>query len=500
MKSNETSLSFSKRIKEKLNTGALSSFFTGKWYPVVVAALVLIGHSFELEIYTCLINMLLLALAMFTSPSVRPLIIVLCTFTWQLPLAHSPAGPVWSDYFMSGAAPFFFGISVLLAAGSLVFAAVKFKIFSGLSFRSTPLLLSLTIFAGAFVLGGIFSPEWQPKDMLYGLLQAFVFLFVFLLFYDGLKAEKDFSELALYFSYIASVMGIILFVEMMDLYIVGNDYYGTIFNSAGSVIKDRIHLGWATWNPIGISAAVLIPVIFYGAVKGRRPWAYFIAAVAAYLASVLTLSRNSLIFATLGFAASIVIACLFGERRRKTVYRAITLGGALAIVLLVIVLWSKIAVFANDILSRGFSDNGRFDIWMLAINNFKRSPIFGTGFYSFAPPDLFNYTPVIPLLAHQTFLQLLSSMGIVGLVSYIYYRIDSVEMFIKKPTLFKSMLGISVLVLLGGSLIDNFIFNIFPSFFYSIELAIAALVYERQKEEEKIALLREKRQQKRKRR
>ncbi len=487
MENEGTKLSLKEKILQKLNTDTLKSFFMGKWYPVLVAALVFLGHTFEIEIYLCLINMILFAMAMIICDSVRPFIITLCTFTWQLPLAHSPAGPVWSDNFINGANPYIFGLSILIIIATFIYMIIKHKVLTSLSFKSTPMLISTLGLSLAFILNGAFSSTWQPKDLLYGAIQALIFPFIFLMFYRGLKSERDFEKLGLYIAYVASVMGVLFALEMADLYIIGNDYYGKIFDSSGSVIKDMVHLGWATWNPAGISAALLIPAIFYGAIKGKHSWAYFLSACITYVSVVLTFSRNSMIMATLALAASVIIACFYGEKRRKTAYRIVTGCGILAVIFFVVVFWREIRVFASDIFNRGFDSNGRLDLWALAIKNFKAHPVFGTGFYYFSPMSYIAYTPAMPLFAHQTFLQLLCSMGFVGLLAYLYYRIESAQMFLTKPTILKSMLGMSVLVLLAGSLIDNFIFNIFTTFFYGAELAVTALIYEKQLEDEKLS-------------
>ncbi len=499
MENSKKRLPLLKKIKEKLNTGAAQSFFMGKWYPIAVAVLVLLGHSLGIEVYTCLLNMLLFASAMVSSTSVRPLIIALCTFTWQLSLSHTPGGPVWSDYFKSGANPYIFGLSILIIVITFIYVIFKFEVFKNLSFRDTPLFLSLTALGAALLLNGAFSSTWELKSLLYGALLAVLFPFLFLVFYKGLGSERDPHELGLYIAYVTSVMGVMIFLEMMDLYIFGNDYYGSLFTAEGSVIKERIHLGWATWNPAGISASVLIPACFYGVIKGRRPWGYLVCAVLAYLAALLTFSRNSMIMATLGFVASVVIACLFGEKKRRFTFRIITASAALALLFFVIIFWPEIRIFAQDIFKRGLSDNGRFSVWSAAIKNFKKHPVFGTGFYHFKHPLLYDYS-ALPLMAHQTFLQLLSSMGFIGLLAYLYYRIDTAEMFFKKPTLAKTMLGLSVLVMLGGSLLDNFIFTIFPTFLYSAELAAVAVMYDSQKKEETDALLKERRRERRKKR
>jgi len=75
-------------------------------------------------------------------------------------------------------------------------------------------------------------------------------------------------------------------------------------------------------------------------------------------------------------------------------------------------------------------------------------------------------------MAHQTFVQLLASMGIFGLLAYLYYRVMTVVPLIRRPRLDTVMLALSVGVLLAESLLDNFIFYFIPVIYYSIALAI----------------------------
>lgn len=474
--------SLSDKLLAKFNTGtvvSLKNFFLGRWYPIAVAAIVLLGHTLCIEIFLLPLLALSFLAAMLVSDSIRPMIIVLCTFLYQVPLDHTPGGPAWSQYYSGGAV-----LAVMIASAAvilltLVYTAVKFEVFSEISLKKTPLLLSMAVLGVSFILGGAFSKTWQPADLLWGILQAVLFPLLFLVFYKGLKKE-NLNDLANYLAYVSAIIGILLFLEIADLYVFGNAVYGTVIDGTGSVIKDRIHLGWATWNPVGVAIAVNIPMIFYGVMKGRYPVLYFLSAVFTYIACILTFSRNAMIVSTLAFVVCILISCFSGEKRRRLVMRAVTAAGAACVIVGAIVFFDKIYVFARDVFERGFSDNGRFNVWLTAFDNFKSAPVFGSGYYHFNSPELYNYSPAIPLMAHQTFLQLLSSMGAVGLVAYLYYRFDTAEMFFIRPTLMKTMMGLSVLVLLSESMLDNFIFTIFPLFYYSILLAVCALVFEKQ--------------------
>jgi O-antigen ligase len=131
----------------------------------------------------------------------------------------------------------------------------------------------------------------------------------------------------------------------------------------------------------------------------------------------------------------------------------------------------KIFLVVEDFLDRGFSDNGRFNLWRAAFDAFLKAPMFGSGFYGLHVEGQAVFGP-LPVMAHNTVLELLSAMGIFGLFAYAYYRIKSLWLFFEKPSLTKSFLGMSVLVILLESLLDNFVFNVYPMFYIMAAMAI----------------------------
>ena len=91
-------------------------------------------------------------------------------------------------------------------------------------------------------------------------------------------------------------------------------------------------------------------------------------------------------------------------------------------------------------------------------------------------------------MAHNTFFQLLGSLGIVGLLAYGFYRFCSIRPFIKRPTYRKTMIGVAMLTVLGGSLLDNFVFYMLPMFNYAVLFAILYKLVEEEGEEKKSLL------------
>ena len=114
----------------------------------------------------------------------------------------------------------------------------------------------------------------------------------------------------------------------------------------------------------------------------------------------------------------------------------------------------------------------------MGIDKFLSAPVFGTGFFAFEFPDDPNYfvgASFLPSFVHQTFIQLLSSMGLFGIASYIYYRASTAVCAFRRPTAIKTLLFITALVMPVMSLIDTFIFNFWPVIHYSITLAVMCL-------------------------
>ena len=439
-------------------------------YPAIICFLVLFGSVTALEFYTNLLHTALLVGALLLCRTVRPFIVSMCTYVYQISLPHSPKYPNYSDYYYTGwRLPVVIAI-ILAIVSAVAFFIVKNKLYKEISFKKTPLLLPLLILSSAMLLNGAFSSGWQIGGVGMAAAHVAVYLFVFVFIYHGLEGESA-GEMARYFAYITMLIALVISGELIHLFITSDSIFAD-----GSIVKTSVALGWGIWNLVAVSLAVLIPVLFYGVLNNRYPWLYFATATLAFLMSVLTMSRNALVFSTLAYVACVLICCFVGKY--KKVFRIITVVGIILVAALTVLLWDKLQGLLADYFERGFSDNGRYALWKQAFDNFLSAPVFGRGFYGF-DVDTAVFGP-LPKQAHNTVIQLLSAMGIVGLLSYGYYRVMSFKPFLKRPSLMKSFFGISILVLLAESLLDNFIFNVYPMLYYSTTLAI---VYRASKEE-----------------
>jgi O-antigen ligase len=87
--------------------------------------------------------------------------------------------------------------------------------------------------------------------------------------------------------------------------------------------------------------------------------------------------------------------------------------------------------------------------------------------------DLDSFVNVFPGRWHNTVVQLLASCGIVGLAAYLFHRVQTVRLFLQNRTVENVYIAISILALLGMSLLDCHFFNIGPAMIYSCMLAFA---------------------------
>ncbi|MBQ3017093.1 MAG: O-antigen ligase family protein [Clostridia bacterium] len=442
----------------------LRAFFEGNIYPAAIAAVVLIGHLTALEFYSFILVILAACIAFFVSDSVKPFIPTLLLFLYLVSYKHTPGYPSWSDYYSQT----YVVVTAVIMFSLLFISAVYYmarRVVPKMHPKKTPLLLALTLLSAAFLMNGAFTKSWTPLNLLLGLAEAAVFFILFYLFYYGLEGENV-NRLIDYLCYVALLSAIIIIVEMAAMFI---SVDGII--SDGRILKENISLGWGISNPIGNALVILIPLLMLGAVKCKWAPVYLVTALLTCACTVLTLSRNAIIICVLIFTASFITVYIMSDSRKLL---CSVLGGGVGIALVAALIFSgRIGELLQHFSLSGSDDSGRFRLWGIAFDNFLSAPIFGRGFFDFRNDaigtDMVNF---IPTMAHNTVLQLMSSMGIFGLGTYVYYRVKSTLPFFKRISREKLMLFYSVAALILGSLLDNFIFYFHGPFLYVVVLAL----------------------------
>ncbi len=478
-------------IKNSEIINKINQFICSFWGTFVVACVTLLSFVFALEIVLYSLVCLYTIYICLFSKDFLPLV-PLFVFCYIAPApSNNPGRNEGSMFYGAG------GVAIIVIAiicALAIFLRIGFDknmSFKKLFTQRLYLTISMLILGGAYLISGIFcniySKIWL-NNIVFALIQ---FLSIFLLYFilaatiDWKNADKDFLP------HLAILMGIVVSLEVVYLY--ASDFR---FNEWGEITKDFIITGWGISNNIAAMIALAIPFAFYLACEKQKSYLYLTLAAIFVIVIAMTLSRASFLTSLLIFAACWFI-CLFKAKNKK----AFKITSLILIGLLVIFaaifyrqIWDLflevLQIFEKDESGNfAFSDAHRFDTYNLGLQMFADFPIFGNSFFArgewpWQYGTIDSFTSFFPARWHNTIIQLLASTGIVGLLAYIYHRVKTVLLVVKKPSIGKTFIGLSILSLLIMSMLDCHFFNVGPVLFYSIMLIFAEKLYSQEKPQE----------------
>lgn len=450
----------------------------GKFYPIIIAAIITAGHFFEYEMISATVVIMLLSLQLCLCDSIRPALFIVPAFILQVPLVHSPGTPIHSDYLFTGWRLIaVLGLAAMLLM-SVIAYVVRLRLWRRISFRRIKILPALLILAAAFLTNGLLSETWSLRGFIFGAVEAAFFLLLFMLLFLGLSREEDEHALLDYVTYITLIFAAMILLQMGHLFAFGDAI------KDGAIVKGNVNLGWATCNPLGAILVTLIPTLFYGAMTKRNGFLYFVFAGLVYVAAVCTCSRNALLFGTLIYALCLIIAIVKATGRRGRIALIVFAVLAVAAVAVLFTLFrEKMLTLFSSYVNQGMDDSGRIGIWKDAWEQFLGNSLFGAGFFTSDPAGGIAVNGV-PFMVHNTPLEFLSSAGIVGLIAYFYYRAETIRPLLMKPTLGKTMLGLSYLVIVAEGLLDVFVLGFYMMLYPFAIMAATYRIYEIQMERE----------------
>ncbi len=447
----------------KLIRRALAS----KFFPFVTAAVNVFCYYLGLDLviiyYTAIVGTLILILCDDLSPLISLFLFMNIMVTKQ----HSPS-------YLTGGSDYYFQTAVLaqviVCISSLVIAVFYriVKLCLERKFKATPVFYGLCALAIALIANGMFSENYKPTDLMYGAFMAFFFLGIFVLLKDNIKPCKELYErIALGFMALSAV----LILELIVTYATTENIFVN-----GVVNRALIAFGWGMYNTYGMLIVLCIPAALFLAAKLKHGYLFTVYSFVLVVAAVMCMSRQSMLTAAVIFILCIIILLVKGKYRLQNL---IICGVALAALIVILgIFHDKVGeylknVFANIEVDGELNGSSRTILWRTAFRNFISAPIFGTGFYVFLPQAApMVGLDIIPLMYHNTFMQLLASCGIVGLLAYVVHRIQTVISFMKKITFERTYVAITLLALLIISIVDNHMFYILPTLVYSSLLSV----------------------------
>lgn len=445
-------------------TRAVRAFFRSAVYPFVVAALMALSEVFALELPVYYIYLLFGIVSLLLCEDALSILPIACCGYMTYAYKNNPGkfqGTVFSKRQNVIQLVVILCIAAVLLVGRLVTFLLKHPN------RRVPSLSLGFLFLGiSYLLAGVGTDGYAfTKDFPYAITQilslcTFYFYFYYAVDWENVKKSYIFT--------VFIAIGAGMLIEIAEMYT--HDDVFRLVDGVWTVNRGALGTGWGVYNNVGCIMAMCIPAPFYFAVKNEKwGWAYTILGCVFMLGVAFTQSRGSILFGSVVFAAC-VVTLLIMTKGRNRILNLIVLG-ALLLGLIAGLVFMRERIFAIfSAFQTGLDDSDRFNIYRGCCENLASSPFVGVGFQNSAGYSI-RVTPFTPARAHNTLFQLVASGGEIALMAYIFHRIQTFCLWLKKPNFEKTMAAFIIGALLLTSIVDCNFFNLGPGLLYGSVLA-----------------------------
>ncbi len=364
----------------------------------------------------------------------------------------------------------------LIADGSIARAFKKRGFFT----------LSIFLIDIVLLINGIFSPNYTLKNLGYGAL----FALALTLFYFLVLAMLDRSENVV--SYACKCLVCMSYVALAQFSILAYKTHqnGELFiygESLEIIGINRQTLAWGVATIIGAVIVLGIPAAMYLAKNCKYSFISYVSSLLFLAGSVIVNTRSAMIVGAVFFLIGVVIVCINGKNRWFN--RGYTFLLLVAICGILIYIHTKV-ISLNELLEKignilrlyELETDARIMLFKNGIEDFRSSWLFGIGFNDggYGPNVVTNN--VYSRMYHNIIIQLLGSMGIVGIVAFFVHIKHLGEITVRRFSFDKLLLIFVPLMVISMSMVDNFFFYANFQIVYSVFLAIAEISLEKSRE------------------
>lgn len=437
--------------KDWLNN--LRSFFISELFMLIMCAVACIVTIFNIEvigvfIFVFIITVQLVVCDDLLAPTL-PFLLLAETVIKCYDSYNTFIKIIWIAVFLVAALIFhfiYYRQKIILGKGfyPILFVSIAVTL-GGLGFISAKEYFSLVSFYYVFGLG-------------FGMLIIYVILNTYLNTERKYSLKAKFTDIMVY-------MG--LFAAFMIF-----EYY---FRNINEVIETHgiLYMQWR--NNISTYLMLAMPFAAFKSVK-RPP--YILLALLFYVGILLAGSRGGLLFGGIEFAMTISVLIGIDKKHRLT-FIAIIAG----ILLAVVIFFQDFYGFFSETINRliqavmGISGNEkevRVSLFSRAFQDFKSNPFFGTGLAYMGNRDVHPSAKFALCWYHCEPLQVMASLGLVGIAAFSVQLIFRFIHFLKKRTVFNLAVLISYIGLEMMSLVNPGIFCPLP-YLFMITMYIAVV-------------------------
>ena len=461
-----------KKIQNSRFGKVLKEILMSKYFPFITAAISILCYYLSWDIvfiyFICIVGLIILLFLEDISPFITLLLFMSILVSYK----NSPSNLSGNSNYYSNPAIL---VQVFIVIGALSSGLIYRIILACIKkhFSLSPIFWGLCGFSAILLMNGLFSADYNPKNLLYGFIMALCFLGIFTALKDNIQATNEtFERIAL--SLFA--LSIVLIIELTVTYLTIDGLYVD-----GNIIRQKLSFGWGMWNTMGMMLIICLPAVFYLAGKYKYGFIFTLFSTILLGAIWLSCSRQAMLGSLIIYPSCLIILFIKGNNRLANVI--FTICATVAILVLILIYRTAIFKYFNDLIIQivipgEYIGNGRMLLWKGGIEYFKSAPFLGIGFYSNLYNDFqagftgFTGMSFIPPMCHNTIVQIMSACGIMGLLTYAIHRVQTILSFFNSINFERTFIALTILALIGVSLVDNHMFNIFPTIIYSCLLAI----------------------------
>lgn len=458
-------------LKDNIFIKIIRKFMDSNWMMFLIILLAGVSNIFGLEIPIYYCYTLLVALAVLFCDDLLSLFPIACCSYMTFSKNNNPLSKEQTSIFLTNnAITHMFVIGIIVAI--FVLFRVIFDIITNKERRKTPKLLYGFLALGlAYIFGGLFSGYYNVKTAFFGLVEILTLSFTYFCFYytvDWKRVSKN------YYAILFTMIGFLMVAEVFNMLIEGG-----LFETSGKFNRNNLFTGWGHYNNVAAVCVLCIPAPFYFSCTKKNGWLFSIIGTIFLLFTILTQSRNGMLMGTITYLICVLVVLI----KTKGIEKIKNLTIFSVILLMVITVMGEFNDEIRNIFSSiykvGTNDSGRIKIYKDGLKQFFEFPIFGNGFYEckayrWGIPYNGDF---LPPRYHDTYVQILASCGVVGIIAYIYHRISTIKLFFKKNSLGNIFIGISILGFLLISIFDCHFHNLGPGFLYSALLLLSEKLY-----------------------
>lgn len=414
------------KFKEKVLIpilNGINKFFNSDWFIAFYSALVILSWAKECE-YIAIISSIVILLYMFlTQENLDRMALVAIVI------------PAMVDANMGGRISLKFVVVIAVLVVAIVLAGVLFAIRHG---KNSIRKITKSHFFGVYVLcvvalcfSGLGYPDNTIAKVLIpvGVHLALLGLYCLLYKFGGNNLKDTIIKS------IIALAGVIV-VEMLI-------YFSRHDNVLDLITTKVMTLGWAITNSVAVILALAVPLCFYLAKDKKIQLPYMLLGSLFYAFIFLTNCRSMILVGSVVYLITIVLSFIFLDRWQALAH--LILFGCVAYIA-VNMLYEKIF---NQFLKMGLDDNGRMELWTYYLDEFKTNWFFGIGFYS---DKLYQADGMVR--AHNTIIQIIACMGVLGALCAIPYYFQRYVAFVIKPTVFKLFAFVAYIAMAGYGMLD----------------------------------------------